>query len=212
MWAGIGRSGVLEEACDSTATCSQNGQTFKGIFFHHLDVFCAPLPPHDDSATTEKSGILFRATRDLVALHDNKCSKYRSWIEHNARAAYGTRDEDGRYGTWWTWGLLGSKGDELGSGHLGRFDDVPDEGTDYRNRGVPDNDIWRLPPSSGGDNTRNKADASRPRQPEETETHMSSFWDPNSRGRGRTVETQSGGLAVLRAAHGFIDRRALGHL
>ena len=42
-WAGVGRDGILEEQCDSHGRCDQNGQTFKGIFFHHLTLFCEPF-------------------------------------------------------------------------------------------------------------------------------------------------------------------------
>ncbi len=42
-WRGLGRAGVLEEQCDVSGTCSQDSQSFKGIFFHHLTAFCAPL-------------------------------------------------------------------------------------------------------------------------------------------------------------------------
>ncbi|KAJ2975502.1 hypothetical protein NQ176_g5486 [Zarea fungicola] len=42
-WRGIGRYGILEEQCDASGTCSQDSQTFKGIYFHHLTAFCRPL-------------------------------------------------------------------------------------------------------------------------------------------------------------------------
>ena len=95
QWAGLGRNGILEEACDSYGTCSQDGQTFKGIFFHHLTVFCAPLPEG------EKDGALWRADKELAALHRKSCREYGGWIRGNAEAAYETRDEEGRFGMWW---------------------------------------------------------------------------------------------------------------
>lgn len=44
QWAGLGRNGVMEDYCDAKAACSQDNQIFKGVYFHHLDLFCEPLP------------------------------------------------------------------------------------------------------------------------------------------------------------------------
>ena len=191
-WAGIGRNGILEEACDANATCNQNGQTFKGVFFLHLTTFCEPLPTNDSDTT------LFNADSDLDQLHRQSCQKYGAWVKHNALAAYGTRNENGEFGMWWTWGLRRE------SDALVKFDDqAPLEGTDYRNRGVPIDEMWQIDPSK----------ASMPRERDGVREeyqhvlrHAGYRWDPNNRGRGRTVETQSGGLAVLRAMHRLVDR------
>lgn len=48
-WRGLGRGGILEEQCDASGTCSQDGQTFKGIYFHHLNAFCRSLQWNDIS-------------------------------------------------------------------------------------------------------------------------------------------------------------------
>ncbi|MCJ1248833.1 hypothetical protein MMC30_006054 [Trapelia coarctata] len=182
-WAGIGRNGILEETCDANGTCNQDGQTFKGIFFHHLTTFCAPLPVGD------RDGVFYRADKELASLHRRSCQGYEAWIQHNARAAYRTRDDEGRFGMWWTYGLW--RGDSaLDLEDLA----VPDEGTDYRNTGVPKDEIWRLPDNS----------TSYPLERTGAQHGSRSFsndWDPNSRGRGRTVETQSGGVAVIRALY-----------
>ncbi len=58
-WAGLGADGILAEACDPSGTCNQNGQTFKGIFFHHLTTFCAPLP-----TVPTRPGKTYAASRD----------------------------------------------------------------------------------------------------------------------------------------------------
>jgi len=192
-WAGLGRNGVLEEQCDWSGTCSQNGQTFKGIFFHHLTLFCSPLPTgHDDSA-----------------LHQKSCDEYIDWIRHNAFAAYVTRNEHGEFGEWWgrpSRRQHDSKDEEKG------MERPNSEGTDYRNEGVPWNDVWRFPEDdamyrpdydSGYDKVhRSWDDTSKAEAPLQQ--------DINDRGRGRTVETQSGGLAVLRALWKLVESRQEG--
>ena len=145
-WAGLGRDGILEELCDAGGYCSQNGQTFKGIFFHHLTAFCAPLP---DIALFEDS---FAADELLVREHQHLCASYHPWIVRNARAAHATRDDDGKYGMWW--------------GQHGRVAHLPAGADDIQNSAAPNDNVER---------------------------------DVNNRGRGRTVETQGGGLAVIRA-------------
>lgn len=182
-WAGIGRNGILEETCDANGTCNQDGQTFKGIFFHHITTFCAPLPVGD------RDGIFYKADKELASLHRRSCRGYGPWIEHNARAAYGTKDSEGRFGMWWTYGLW------RGDGALIVEDlAVSNEGTDYRNNGVPRDEMWRLLVDNTSHSlaSPNAKQGSRP---------FSNDWDPNGRGRGRTVETQSGGVAVLRALY-----------
>ena len=189
-WAGLGRNGILEEACDSNGTCSQDGQTFKGIFFHHLTIFCAPLPEG------EKDGVLWRADKVLAALHRKSCREYSGWIRRNAEAAYDTRDREGRFGMWWG-ARMGRwvKDDDESNGK--------DEGTDYRNNGVPEDDIWQLPRSRSERPIQHPVPESQEKQlPKRADNGTN---DPNDRGRGRTVETQSGGLAVLRALYRLVD-------
>lgn len=82
---------------------------------------------------------------------------------------------------------------------------TPTLGTDYRNEGVPRDALWRLPGLETENDDANKQLQScqygmgmgmgmgdRTRRDGQSR-------DPNTRGRGRTVETQSGGLAVWRA-------------
>lgn len=183
-WAGIGRSGILEESCDARGACSQDAQTFKGIFFHHMTAFCAPLPV----GKTERAP--FKANVTLEKSHQQNCREYWPWIRHNAAAAYRTRDGDGKYGTWWTYGLWHSNT----AVEDGEFN-VPEEGTDYRNSGVPRNTLWRL----ATDPEWQSNDSITPEVLPTSPVQSQSLWDPNIRGRGRTVETQSGGVAVLRA-------------
>ncbi|KAI0837559.1 glycoside hydrolase family 76 protein [Hypoxylon sp. FL0890] len=216
-WHGLGRAGVMEDPCDASGTCSQDGQTFKGIFFHHLTAFCAPLAMPTPEAGTKVDVRAFTAVRKS---HSRACSSYSGWLKHNARAALGTRDDRGKFGQWWTAGLLNSW---TGSWPTMANDGVPHDeasGTDYRNYGVPNDTTWRakpLPPSSpkahlpvempfsSSDQAQKPltgitADAPmgelKKRQAKEADTNAK---DPNTRGRGRTVETQGGGLALLRA-------------
>ncbi len=125
----LGTNGILEEHCDPSGTCSQDSQTFKGIFFHHLTTFCAPLP-----RTPIKRGKTHAATKETAFLHHSSCDGYAAWVTHNAQAALSTRDQAGRFGSWW-----GTTNDK-----------------------------------------------------------------ENKRGRGRTVETQGSGLAVVRAQWEFL--------
>ncbi|KAJ4363914.1 hypothetical protein N0V83_009366 [Neocucurbitaria cava] len=87
----LGTSGILTELCDPSGTCSQNGQTFKGIFFHHLTSFCSPLPTRRPTAP----GRTYAAPRELATLHHRSCKEYAAWVVHNAQAALRTRDEEG---------------------------------------------------------------------------------------------------------------------
>ena len=146
-WAGIGRNGILEENCDSSGTCSQNGQTFKGIFFHHMTVFCTKLPVRNrDGKKEDDDGVAFKADQELAALHRKACESYKPWIAHNARAAYGTRDDKREFGMWWTPGLWREDTENQGGDSTDYEAPPPREGgSDYRNRGIPDDDVWRLP-------------------------------------------------------------------
>lgn len=208
QWSGLGRNGVMEEACDSRGTCSQNGHTFKGIFFHHLTLFCSTLPA---TGRSEPHFTTFGADEQLSAWHKTNCKEYGPWLRHNARAASTTRDEQGRFGTWW--GIPG------GNRHTDAHDmsgeegfDVPsDDGTDYRNEGVPIDDIWRLPEDqiwqqrNASDDKDSTATTTTTEQDAGEDLLRKTSWDPNDRGRGRTVETQGGGLAVLRALWIIVD-------
>ncbi|KAF1831403.1 Six-hairpin glycosidase [Decorospora gaudefroyi] len=142
-WSGLGSNGILTERCDPSGQCTQNGQTFKGIFFHHLTSFCHPLPTHPT-----QPGKTHAATRAIAMLHKRSCTEYTPWVVHNAQAALRTRDKDGRFGAWW-----GATAPDLSSSRRPGEDD-----------------------------------------------------DVNNRGRGRTVETQGSGLAVVRAMWEFLRR------
>lgn len=207
-WRGIGRYGIMEENCDATGTCSQDAQTFKGIFFHHLTTFCAPITP---SGLTANMAIHAREFGAVQAAHDQACNAYVKWVKHNVDAALETRDKAGRYGMWWGAGIFH---------HVEPTDAVSQPWpnvTDYRNRGTPRDATWGLnvtwkpgrksaitacqdlmvapdPSKRGGVSLTSGANS----QVSLGAPHERAG-DPNDRGRGRTVETQAGGLALLRA-------------
>ncbi|KAI1392812.1 glycoside hydrolase family 76 protein [Hypoxylon trugodes] len=217
-WHGLGRAGVMEDPCDASGTCSQDGQTFKGIFFHHLTAFCAPITTSAPESPTDPE---MRAFIEIQKSHSEACSSYGGWLKHNVRAALGTRDKAGRFGQWWTAGLLKSWD---GPWPTMEDDGVPRDASevDYRNYGVPNDTTWRAqPPNSGKPKSHHPnwlhvADPDQIQKPldgdidtdaEDTpmgelkkrQDENSAVKDPNRRGRGRTIETQGGGLALLRA-------------
>lgn len=98
-WRGLGRAGVLEEFCDHGLYCSQNGQTFKGIFFHHLSEFCRPLRPQEEEWMA--AFIAQGMDEEAYKYHMSRCAAYLRWVEHNADAALVTRNDDGLFGMWW---------------------------------------------------------------------------------------------------------------
>ncbi|KAJ4312432.1 hypothetical protein N0V94_007452 [Neodidymelliopsis sp. IMI 364377] len=199
-WAGLGASGILAEACDPSGTCNQDGQTFKGIFFHHLTTFCTALP-----TVPVRPGRTHAASRETRTLHARSCKEYAKWVIHNGQAALRTRNEQGKFGSWW------------GA-------DVHDQATlkvrleegavDYRNRPEEytarfedavdvqdeDGDVQSI---SGAEGER-VAGYDVNGDDDEDNTRSSSPRDLNDRGRGRTVETQGSGVAVLRAMLEFV--------
>lgn len=200
-WAGLGRGGVLEEACDSAGSCSQDGQTFKGIFFNHLAEFCRPIRPQEERFLASANRTTGPGS-DWEYIHDwhqAQCRTYGPWIEHNAEAALMTRDKDGKFGMWW-----GRRYGELD--HAVTFQSpLPPDAIDYRNYGDHAHQGTSPPPADlNFGQGRPIYPASVPGQ-----TRLSGDEAPlglhqtdyNDRGRGRTVETQSGGVSVLRALY-----------
>jgi hypothetical protein len=209
-WYGLGRLGVLEDSCDASGTCSQDGQTFKGIFFHHLTYFCGPL-----NAPAPEFGLRvdFKALEAARQSHNEACLSYGGWLKWNVEAAIGTRDKDGKFGMWWTAGLLTNF---TGTWPTMTHDGIDHQalGIDYRNYGVPNDTTWQLKPPHDMLDPGRKMPVGVPilpdgeselQQPINVDTrkrqHIQDLppQDPNNRGRGRTVETQGGGLALMRA-------------
>lgn len=193
-WHGLGRSGILEEACDAPGYCSQDAQTFKGILFHHLTQFCGPLPTH--LVLPSKDIFLSKGTayEDEKRWHDEQCKLYGQWIRHNANAALTTLDHEGRFGMWWG-APSGSSADDIDAEV-----ELPKEAVDYRNQGVPER--WEQRRRDG----RRAGDGDKYGDYDTLGKEIG-LRDLNDRGRGRTVETQGGGVAVLRALWELVDKR-----
>lgn len=229
-WSGLGRNGILEEICDSHGSCSQNGQTFKGIYFHHLTLFCEPLP-----TTPVLPGKTFAAGPTERSLHEQSCKEYASWVVWNARAAMSTRDDEGRFGAWWGANLWNST-DLPPVRIVNEAEDYRNEAEDYRNEGLGEAAKWGrgwnsglgimppLVPFPGGKgqlpferdamftSTLQKTPFQKPVSPEDPAFPHTAFGsrDNNDRGRGRTVETQGGGVAVLRSMWELVHLYAKG--
>lgn len=206
-WAGLGRNGIMEDYCDAPANCSQDAQVFKGIYYHHLQKFCAPLP----TSTSLIANLTYLASPSLAAQHAGECQSYVPWIQHNAYAALQTENSSGVFGGWW--------------------------GASYLNKTQQPWPQWAKPPPAGSWDVRNEPsllDISLWRcNPADRECaswveehrgvdrrggigfgggtgdmkRMLQDWrqkrDPDNQGRGRTVETHGAGLGVVKAAAGY---------
>lgn len=201
-WRGLGRGGILEEQCDASGTCSQDSQTFKGIYFHHLNAFCRPLQWDD---INDRNTLNMDSFSHVKAAHRSACGAYLGWIKHNALAALRTRDSRGRFGMWWGSGIFGNI---TVSPEADGINHKAVNSTDYRNHGTPKDEVWGrsarwLPGEKQAPFTSNlKLDLKNMEVAEPAEIPLMEKprdGDPNDRGRGRTVETQVGGVALLRA-------------
>ncbi|OCK76993.1 glycoside hydrolase family 76 protein [Lepidopterella palustris CBS 459.81] len=188
-WAGLGADGIMMEFCDPAGTCSQNAQTFKGIFFHHLTIFCTPLP-----LSPLIPGKTHGAKQEHARLHRQSCKEYAPWVARNAEAALETRDGRGRFGMWWgaprvqefaEQGVLERR--DLDAGILALDPKIPVGAIDYQNLGF----------MGTGSMQTSSANAKK--------SEGVNGGDANERGRGRTVETQGGGVAVVRAMWEFVN-------
>jgi hypothetical protein len=194
-WFGLGHNGILAEICDPTGSCTQNGQTFKGIFFHHLTLFCAPLP-----LAPLIPGKTHGANRADAMLHRQSCKEYAPWVVRNAQAALGTRDKRGRFGMWWGAPKEEEDAVELQPG-------IPRGAVDYRNRQVRVMDEYEEKMEDEGPEVQFAAMLEKETEPQPIGSQKSRTTgsDLNDRGRGRTVETQGGGVAVVRAMWEFVN-------
>jgi hypothetical protein len=194
-WYGLGSKGILSELCDPSGTCNQDGQTFKGIFFHHLTAFCETLPrvPVDPGSTYE-------ASEQEALLHHHKCESYTAWVFLNAQAALRTRDHEGRFGSWWG---APDKSSSTSRSRLPLNAATSDGAFDYRNYPtlLPSLDIDPVTSTDDAPNTEVPIQVNQAHQ--RIRRISSDDGDLNDRGRGRTVETQGSGLAVVRAMYEF---------
>ncbi|KAK7897673.1 hypothetical protein LTR67_004303 [Exophiala xenobiotica] len=171
-WSGLGRGGVMEEFCDHGGYCSQDGQTFKGIFFHHLSEFCRPLWPQEEAMLSSVESGTADIDRGVYDYHLARCAAYDKWVARNTEAALATRTAQGHFGMWWTFGQ-------------------PDDDDDDDDDSMAQIHQTTLLPAGADDHLNPKA--------QDWPDQSIGPNDSNDRGRGRTVETQSGGLAILRA-------------
>ena len=82
----LGFHGILEDACDRFGNCTQDMQVFKGLPFLDIKNFCEPVDWLDEHFQAE---------------HLNNCTKYQSWVDLNAAAAFATVDDSDRFGGYW---------------------------------------------------------------------------------------------------------------
>ncbi|KAK3672210.1 hypothetical protein LTR78_007963 [Recurvomyces mirabilis] len=211
QWAGLGRNGIMEDYCDAPANCSQDNQIFKGIYFHHLDLFCEPLP----TSTPLVAGLTHTASPSLAASHAAKCASYIPWIEHNAQAALSTRNTTGFIGGWWGASYVNKTQEPWPAYAVPRPGGSTDE---WNEPWVLQSEPWSCQGQQGcgigevkwgnsggfGHNGRRMAEGFGGRKRD----GGSGRRDANDLGLGRTVETQASGLGVVRAASDFLSRRA----
>ena len=205
-WSGLGRGGIMEDTCDSSGSCSQDGQTFKSIFFHHFTEFCREIRPQEERFLTQARRQTPSQGTRLYKWHQTQCRGYLPWVEHNAQAALKTRNERGQFGMWWG-PAYGAQTTVVNTSPL------PRGAIDYRNynqRGENSEAlIGALRSRDATEVPRNARTRAFDRGPHEggaggESAGMKSASPPpdyNNRGRGRTVETQAGGVAVLRALY-----------
>jgi hypothetical protein len=205
-WHGLGSAGILTELCDPSASCSQDGQTFKGIFFHHLTTFCEPLP-----RTAVKLGKTYGAPVGVAKRHERRCGSYTSWIVHNAQAALNTRDNDGQFGSWWNSAHKSSRDEttlRTVENTLSRLQ-LPIGAHDYRNFPNIMSVSMRLQDGESTDHGLLSEFGNEVAHEDwiYPDAKPAASSDLNDRGRGRTLETQGSGVAVVRAMGEFLRRR-----
>nr|POE93296.1 hypothetical protein CFP56_19308 [Quercus suber] len=217
QWAGLGRNGIMEDYCDAPATCSQDAQIFKGIYFQHLDQFCEPLP----TSTPLIANVTHTASTLLALQHEQNCQSYMPWIRHNAHAALHTRNASNIIGGWWGASQLNKTQRPVPQ----LAQPLPAGSWDVHN--VPT--MLELAPwpcrlgrhgcsrqISGDEHSyphhENQIAMSRRKFMKSTLHSRNQTGDRNDDGRGRTVETQASGLGVVKAAVNFHLRWDRTHL
>jgi hypothetical protein len=198
QWAGLGRNGIMEDYCDAPANCSQDNQIFKGIYFHHLDLFCEPLPTNQPLI----AGLTVTATPSLASQHAKICASYIPWIEHNAWAALSTKNGTGIIGGWWGASYV----NKTQGPWPGWAPDKPKGSTDVENEPwVLQQWPWACQGQHGCGRSRKGGQIrGNARRMARLFQHQR---DVNDGGRGRTAETEAAGLGVIKAASDFVLKR-----
>jgi hypothetical protein len=193
-WAGLGSTGILTELCDPSGSCSQDGQTFKGIFFHHMTKFCERLP-----TVSVKPGKTHAASKHVAEFHRKSCREYMPWVRHNAYAALYTRDRKGRFGSWW------DAGKAIRDGQVNEMPVDVKGAVDYRNDAALLSRFFNDANEDGGHDAEQDADEKFDEKTSECRGDANHEGNMNDCGRGRTVETQGSGVAVVRALWEFLN-------
>ncbi|KAF2720999.1 glycoside hydrolase family 76 protein [Polychaeton citri CBS 116435] len=204
QWHGLGRNGIMEDYCDAAANCSQDAQMFKGIYFHHLDLFCEPLPTRKPLI----NGITHVASSSLAGSHARKCQGYVPWVAHNARAALATRNSTSNIiGEWW------------GASYINQTQ-APNPGYSQPNPGP---DPWnhprllKQPPwvcegkhECGKDRHHHNTGLRTRRVAHKLVEGISNRQASSDSDDTRTVQTQGSGLSVVKAAADLMLKRPPG--
>lgn len=139
-------------------------------------------------------------------LHANSCREYTAWVINNAQAALRTRDQEGRFGAWWGAPKISSPSTSFHDNRKSASHPhpvLPEDAIDYRNIYPDPYDGVYLEDDLKEHSKRYVFDKN---DGDEDETTKRSSGDLNDRGRGRTIETQGSGLAVVRAMWEFLRR------
>ncbi|EPS44415.1 hypothetical protein H072_1599 [Dactylellina haptotyla CBS 200.50] len=196
------RKEILEEHCDIFGWCNQDAQAFKGIFFHHFTAFCSVHAYTGTWKPAEEKPV------PGLDAHLERCKTFFPFVTKNAEAAWSTRDSyRSVFGMWWSAPLYENDPrfkSKLRDGSLDLMRDP--EAVDFINtvRG----EDWMLSATMAelrlGESGKvdwekgNLADSLDSMV--HTNGHGGAGGDLNDRFRGRTVETQTGGVGVIRAA------------
>lgn len=208
----LGQHGNLAERCDIGMPnpggngCSQDAQTFKGLFFLHLSAFCAPLLNEPLFREGGHGGGARRLRKD-ARWHLRQCRKYTSWVMRNADAALASRDKRGVFGGSW---LAGTESASAPSSATTTASTASEgmrrkpSGDDIRN----DPSLVDTPRWSGRDHTHNELCQIGP------DLLVKAHWPMHRRSHNddgdedgdeeHTLETHGSGLAVVRAAYEFL--------
>jgi len=145
------------------------------------------LPVKEGDSTIP--GISYVANSDTAALHRRRCTSYIEWVARNALAAISTKNDDGLFGMWWAAPRNERRKDDQGAAsEWTSTSPVDEQSRDQARKDAILSPLSVQDPSISVTGYQSLIGTVRTKGR-----------DVNDRGRGRTVETQSGGLMVTRA-------------
>lgn len=177
-WAGLGGGGIMQDWCDRDGSCNQNAQTFKAVFWLNFAKFCAPIT----AGQARVPGVSVSPAAPVAQMHQNTCASYRPWAQLNAAAALASQDADGLFGQNWASADLAMTKRDMASVRMH----------------APLRVVQLFDSSAGLDVAESDAQVADPAALRSAAAGADAL-KVNAAGRGRTVETQDGGLAVVRA-------------